>query len=255
MVILNNNGQGVSRLGISEKNTWALNYYGVGTITGQARCSTQNGTGVGDANTLSDVTKISNLADETGQTGAQYCYCNITGYTPNGGTVQSLSTPWVFNNGYYSDADGCANGCAESCEHDMHFNNSAYYLAFRAAMFEAANVPATCEANTITIYWSNASAADISANNAGTTTYGSDVRTPVKAKTQKGKTFKGWRFSKPTITPITEPSQTEQVCETITDQQACESREVEDLGYTYSRSCEWLAGGCYTIVSGGGSND
>jgi hypothetical protein len=59
-----------------------------------------------------------------------------------------------------------------------------------------------CEANTITIHWSDAAQTDIDANNAGTATYGSDVRTPVKAATKKGQTFKGWRFSKPAQTDL-----------------------------------------------------
>ena len=91
---------------------------------------------------------------------------------------------------------------------------------------------ATCEANTITITWSNADANDISANNAGTATYGSDVRTPVKAQTIKGKTFKGWRFSKPTQV---------QSCDSITDQSTCMNK-----GY-----CTWSGGKCsykYAVV-------
>jgi hypothetical protein len=76
-------------------------------------------------------------------------------------------------------------------------------LAFRAALFGSVQPSlAMCEANVININWSDASQTDIDANNAGTATYGSDVRTPVKAQTIKGKTFKGWRFSKPTETNL-----------------------------------------------------
>jgi hypothetical protein len=75
---------------------------------------------------------------------------------------------------------------------------------FRSAMFGSLGTPspAMCEANVININWSDASAADISANNAGTATYGEDVRTPVKAATKKGQTFRGWRFSAPEQTNL-----------------------------------------------------
>ncbi len=54
-----------------------------------------------------------------------------------------------------------------------------------------------CDANTININWLDADDEDITANNAGTAKYDGDIRTPVKAQTIKGKTFKGWRFSAP----------------------------------------------------------
>ena len=56
-----------------------------------------------------------------------------------------------------------------------------------------------CVGNIITIDWSDALAEDISANNAGTMTYGGDIRTPRAAidKTNIGLRFKGWVFNKP----------------------------------------------------------
>ncbi|MBR5904513.1 MAG: hypothetical protein IKZ49_03200, partial [Alphaproteobacteria bacterium] len=76
-------------------------------------------------------------------------------------------------------------------------------LAFRAAVFGSLGAsPAMCEANTITINWTDASSADISANNAGVATYGEDVRTPVKATTKPGQRFKGWRFVAPTSVSV-----------------------------------------------------
>ncbi len=57
-----------------------------------------------------------------------------------------------------------------------------------------------CDANTININWLGADDEDISANNAGSAKYDGDIRTPVKAQTIKGKTFRGWRFSKPQTT-------------------------------------------------------
>ena len=54
--------------------------------------------------------------------------------------------------------------------------------------------------NTITINWNGALAADIATNDAGSVTYGGDIRTPVRPDPSQipiGQRFKGWRFSKP----------------------------------------------------------
>ncbi|MBQ0013693.1 MAG: hypothetical protein KBS86_03975 [Proteobacteria bacterium] len=194
-------------LNTNNHNTWATYYNnGKGMLMGQGRCSTQAGSNgwytdgqYDDNGDWSNTTKVSSLTDETGQEGAKYCYCNVTGYTPDGGTLQSLSSPWVFYHNYGGD---CAVVCTGQCVYYMRVTDSRY-LAFRAALLGSVQpTPAMCEANTITINWSNADAEDISANNAGTATYGSDVRTPVKAETIKGKTFKGWKFSKPTTTQL-----------------------------------------------------
>jgi len=62
----------------------------------------------------------------------------------------------------------------------------------------ASNFPidlyAVYEPNTITINWDGADTEDITANNAGTCTYGGDIRTPVKAQHIPGQTFVGWTF-------------------------------------------------------------
>ena len=182
--------------GISDKNTWALDYGNKGIIKGHGRCSTRGVVNpwYNNNKTFESDHFVSNLTDETGV--GRYCYCQLDSYTPSGGTMQAVSSLWVFSGGY-EEADGCANGCASSCALNLRYTSSGS-LAFRAAMFDSVqSSPAMCEANVININWSNADAADISANNAGTATYGSDVRTPVKAQTIKGKTFKGWRFSKP----------------------------------------------------------
>ncbi len=69
--------------------------------------------------------------------------------------------------------------CNFTCENGYHVDNNA------------------CTANEITINWSNASAADIDANEAGTVTYGGDIRTPRAALIIPGKVFTGWTFSAP----------------------------------------------------------
>ena len=53
--------------------------------------------------------------------------------------------------------------------------------------------------NTITVIWNGATQADIDANNAGTVTYGGDIRTPVRPDPSQipiGKRFVGWTFRK-----------------------------------------------------------
>lgn len=78
------------------------------------------------------------------------------------------------------------NGCATNMPHDM------------VAVFTP---------NVININWTGATAAAISANNAGTVTYDSDIRTPQSAITVPGKRFTGWRFSAPTpVSANPEPS-------------------------------------------------
>ncbi len=54
-----------------------------------------------------------------------------------------------------------------------------------------------CNANVISITWADASAEDIAANEAGTVTYGGDIRTPRKAVHKPGKIFTGWTFVNP----------------------------------------------------------
>ena len=236
---INNAGeeqQQTTTLGISDKNTWAVEYDDKGVLIGQTRCSTVQG----DNNnvTWTNPTITSNLTDETGQAGAQYCYCNVSKYNGVNSEPQSLSSSWIFVSSE-GDADYCANNCTFRCAYNMRYADSSS-LRFRATLLETVESgPAMCEANIININWSNADAADITANNAGTATYGSDVRTPVKAQTIKGKTFKGWRFSKP------------QSCTSITDQSTCVN----------NGSCTWIGDKCFVSPtpstpseSGGGSD-
>lgn len=127
----------------------------------------------------------------------QYCYCQMTGFTPTNGTKQSVAgAAWVFALDAGS-ADDCAGGCAGLCAAVLRIGDASND-GFRAAVFGSlgASSAGTCEANEISITWTNADPADVSANNAGVCTYDGDIRTPVKAETKPGKTFKGWRFDK-----------------------------------------------------------
>ena len=140
----------------------------------------------------------------TSDTG-QYCYCQMTGFqSAQSGesgydiskAVAVESAPWVFHYDFGS-ADYCAGVCAGMCAKSLYLDGPAYRV-FRGAVYGALDFVAggTCDANEITIKWTDATDEDIAANNAGMCTYGGDIRTPVRAATKPGKTFVGWKFSK-----------------------------------------------------------
>ena len=128
--------------------------------------------------------------DSTGQ----YCYCQMTGYTPVDGEKQSIvSAPWVF----YPDsgsAGDCASNCAGYCAIYLR-SGDADNDVFRAAVFGSLGALAagTCEANEISITWTDAANPD---EQTGMCTYDGDITTPTKANEKPGKTFKGWKFVK-----------------------------------------------------------
>ena len=213
----NNNGtynedsssHGAVAMGIeSGSNKWAA-YYDLnkGVVFGESLCSTRNVTTswYNNNNEFSSDHFVSELIDETGEEGALYCYCKLKGFIQAGGNTKTLSTPWVYRYFAPGGKDHCASVCPDFCGDSMS-RTSADDLAFRAAMFGAITPSlASCEANTITINWDGASATEINANNAGTATYGSDIRTPRSATPVPGKTFTGWRFSAPQQASVQEP--------------------------------------------------
>ena len=138
---------------------------------------------------------IAEGADYSTTDSGQYCYCQMTDYMPAGGDKSKvMSAPWVFL-GDYGSADNCADDCARNCASYLH-NDDTLYRVFRGAVFGSlgATAAGTCDANEIEITWTDADPADVSANNAGMCTFGGDIRTPVRAATKPGKTFKGWKF-------------------------------------------------------------
>ena len=197
----NSSAEDLSTYGIAQNGEFVTDYGNKGKIHGHAQCSTRSATNPyrgnnGDYVLQSDGTTTT-LPDSSGIN----CYCQLDSYTTAGGNTTALSAPWMCDLNYVN-AFSCSNDCAHNCAMRMRATDSSD-LAFRAAVFGSISAsPASCEANVININWSNADAADVSANNAGTATYGSDVRTPVKAQTKKGKTFRGWRFSKPQQTNL-----------------------------------------------------
>ncbi len=78
---------------------------------------------------------------------------------------------FTFNETTTQGFDGCENG--------YHLSNNV------------------CVGNVINITWDSANTADITANNAGSVTYGGDIRTPRKAQHINGKIFVGWTFNTP----------------------------------------------------------
>ncbi len=133
----NNNGS-TYNLSTSDYNSFAVDYGNSGVVRGHGRCSTRAGdSGTWDNDTYNVISGnfVDSLTDETGQTGALYCYCGLDSYTPQNGSAQSLSGSWVFyGDSQASGDDGCAGICSSSCAIAL---NGGKTLAFRAAVFNA----------------------------------------------------------------------------------------------------------------------
>jgi len=193
---LSNTGEdsyNTSTYGITHNGEFVVDYGNKGKVHGYARCSSRSATNSwvgsnGDYVLQSDGTTAT-LPDSTGQ----YCYCQLDGYTANGSqTTIALSAPWVFR----ADLDGamdCAYDCAFGCATSLSFDSSN--LTFRAAVFGAIPAgPASCQANTITLNWKNATGGTHATT---TCTYGGTIDTPTTAPTKRGHTFTGWHFVAP----------------------------------------------------------
>lgn len=127
----------------------------------------------------------------------KYCYCQITDFKPTDGIKASVtSAPWRFWGTRHS-ADGCASDCAYYCAESLRHDHEPGRRgrAILLGMLGTRTV-GVCAANEISITWADADPADVANNNAGVCTYDGDIRTPVKAITKPGKTFKGWKFNK-----------------------------------------------------------
>ena len=182
--------KGQEYYGISDNNSFAVNYAGKGILTGHGRCSTQPGDN--NNRTWTDPTIVNTLTDETGQSGAQYCYCQVDGFTPTGGTKAIVtSAPWVFMFDLGS-ADECADYCAPRCA-----SNLRNVLEFRAAVVgNIPALPATCAANTINIKWDPANDGAVIENQC---TYEGAIEVPADP-VKPGYTFMGWKLLENTTT-------------------------------------------------------
>lgn len=126
-----------------------------------------------------------------------YCWCQMTGFYPaDSDKMDIMGAPWVYSDYYGSYDEKCSTNCAKTCA-EARFNQPGRSTA-RMATFGArvAFDAGTCRANEISITWTDVEPEDVAANNAGMCTYDGAIRTPVKAATKPGKTFKGWRFKK-----------------------------------------------------------
>ncbi len=187
---------GSAHYGITGDNVFAVDYGDVGMITGRGRCSSVSGTGIWNGAQSSDqITFQSSLINETGNNAAPYCYCQLNSYKSAGGTRKNIAAPWMFAHMYESGAE-CASSCAGQCARFMQ-GGFQDMLNFRAATFNSvAGGLGSCEANVISITWTDATPESVAANNAGTCEYSGDIRTPVTPVKKPGKRFKGWKFVK-----------------------------------------------------------
>ena len=122
----------------------------------------------------------------------QYCYCQMDGFTPTGGTKEIVtSAPWVFYNGYGS-ADSCAGSCADNCADYLRYDR-VNFLAFRAAVvgaLEAMETGGICAANTINIDWNPDNNGEHIKNMC---TYDGSITVPADP-VKPGYTFTGWKL-------------------------------------------------------------
>ncbi|MBR2510666.1 MAG: InlB B-repeat-containing protein, partial [Alphaproteobacteria bacterium] len=122
----------------------------------------------------------------------EYCYCQMDGFMPNGGTEQIvISAPWVFVSDLGS-ADFCADYCAFRCADGLR-SDGAYNLAFRAAVvgaLEAVETGGICAANTINIDWNPD---NNGAHTINQCTYEGSITVPADP-VKPGYTFTGWKL-------------------------------------------------------------
>ena len=145
------------------------------TYTGQANVTNlkvSSGTATTTASYANCPTAFPN-SDE-GATSTDECYtaCTVSDFPAN----SHIASVTGKNYSGANVTDTCA---IATCDTGYTLNNGA------------------CNANVISITWADASAEDIAANEAGTVTYGGDIRTPRKAVHKPGKIFTGWTFVSP----------------------------------------------------------
>ena len=188
-----------SENGLTQPNTWAVKYDSMGIVYGAALCSKTPGDSNGS--TWSNPTTFNSLTDESGQDGARYCYCKITGYKPVSGNMQSLSRAWIFFEDKQSQS-----GCSSSSSGYCTYQCATYAMGggviadkFRPALFAAGTSSlASCEANTINIKWYN----EGNVHDENTCTYAESVTLPETDPQRTGYNFTGW-----TVRPNTTPNE------------------------------------------------
>ena len=163
--VLSTGGKGMSE---EELITAAKKYYAVGIAT--------------DGNYTTDST-------------GQYCYCQMDGFTPTGGTKAIVtSAPWAFHT-FYDSADNCASLCALNCANVQQGDGNT----FRAAVVGALGYTETggiCAANILNIVWDPANNGAVIENQC---TYNESITVPADP-VKPGFTFMGWKLLENTTT-------------------------------------------------------
>ena len=127
------NGSGSTtqeQYGITEEDTWGVDFGDKGRITGKAICSTEYGSTIYTNGGTRQDNVTAAWGDDCGK-----CWCKIDSYTSASGASQSLSAPWVF----YHDAtpaSSCGSTCPRSCGMVMSKATTSE-LKFRAAVFNS----------------------------------------------------------------------------------------------------------------------
>ena len=105
--------------GVTYNSGFAVDFGKIGYITGLSRCSKTAGTSSGAT--------VADLTDETGQNGAEYCWCNITTYGKT-----RMTGPWAYGGDTYSIGENCAVGCSGLCVKAMTMSSDFRYALFGA---------------------------------------------------------------------------------------------------------------------------
>jgi hypothetical protein len=129
------------------------------------------------------------------------CRKGFTRAVNNSANIKAMFVPNVHtcSFGYYlpANVDGCT-ACPEHtiCSGGTYTFNETISQGITGCDNGYSLQNNVCVANTITINWSDTDPTDIDANNAGSVTYGGDIRTPRAAISKPGKQFKGWKFTR-----------------------------------------------------------
>ena len=199
------NNANESTYGITNNGEFVTDYGNKGKVHGYAICSTRgvNNIYYGNNNIFESDHFVSNLQDETGKYGADYCYCQLDNYKTSGDTnTISLSTPWVLNS-LVGGLNGCDSFCAEKCATSLSSISALKYIAFRTAVFNTVDAgPAMCEIETYDVTYSCGDGATGDAPSATTVDYGASFTPAANTCSKTNYEFAGWVVSN------TNPSET-----------------------------------------------